>query len=58
MKEYKVLEMSFCGEKDLENTLNDYAKNGWKVISIFPTKAETPCIDCYLTEELTIVFEK
>lgn len=57
MKEYKVLEMSFYGEKDLENTLNDYAKDGWIVASILPTKTKIFSFE-HTTEELTIVFER
>ena len=58
MKEYNVLEMSFCGEKDLEETLNSYAKDGWKVISIFPSKINKCDALFPSIEELTIVFEK
>ena len=58
MNQYEVLEMSFCGEKDLEETLNSYAKNGWKVVSIIPSKINKFAKDVSEIEELVIVFEK
>ena len=58
MKQYKVLEIDFCGESDLEKTLNDYANDEWSVVSILPTKKEKNYNNVCTTESFIIIFEK
>lgn len=60
MYEYKVLRFDLKGTNNLEQTLNDYAKEGWRVLDIITNiKGNGTILFSYVDgNEATIIMER